>query len=203
MQRKLLILFISLLPGFGLQAGTTVDYVANAGEIVKAADWDKMITVTVDFDEFSYEPAELVFEVGQPYKLVLKNHGEKKHYFTAEEFYKAIATRKVKWDRRYQEKYGITTEAAHDLPPAVVAQLDRMSRRIYRALGLSGYARMDFRVNAAGQCYVLEANANPNVASAEDFAQSALSAGMGYDELLARIIKLGCDYKAEWRADYG
>ena len=115
----------------------------------------------------------------------------------------AIATRKVKWDRRYQAKYGISTEAAHDLPPAVLAQLDRMSRRIYRALGLSGYARMDFRVNAAGQVFVLEANANPNVASAEDFAQSALSAGIGYDELLARIIKLGCDYKAQWRADYG
>ena len=28
----------------------------------------------------------------------------------------AIATRKVKWDRRYQQKYGISTEAANDLP---------------------------------------------------------------------------------------
>ncbi|MCP5340178.1 MAG: D-alanine--D-alanine ligase [Sinobacteraceae bacterium] len=115
----------------------------------------------------------------------------------------AIATRKVKWDRRYQQKYGISTEAANDLPPAVLAQLDRMSRRIYRTLGLSGYARMDFRVNAAGQVFVLEANANPNIASAEDFAQSALSSGIGYGELLSRIIKLGRDYKAEWRAGYG
>ena len=115
----------------------------------------------------------------------------------------AIATREVKWDRRYQQKYGISTEAANDLPPAVLAQLDRMSRRIYRTLGLSGYARMDFRVNAAGQVFVLEANANPNIASAEDFAQSALSSGIGYGELLSRIIKLGRDYKAEWRAGYG
>ena len=29
----------------------------------------------------------------------------------------AIATRKVKWDKRYQAKYGITTRAAQDLPP--------------------------------------------------------------------------------------
>ena len=115
----------------------------------------------------------------------------------------AIATRKVKWDRRYQQKYGITTQAAEDLPPAVLAQLDRLSRRIYRALGLSGYARMDFRVSASGQVYVLEANANPNVAMAEDFSQSALSAGIGYDDLLARIISLGRDYKAQWRASYG
>ena len=99
MKRKLFILLALLLPGFGLQAGAAVDYVANAGEIVKATDWDKMKTVTVEFDEYSYEPDELVFEVGQPYKLVLKNRGEKKHYFTAEEFYKAIATRKVQSNR--------------------------------------------------------------------------------------------------------
>ena len=97
MKRKIVILLTLLLPG--LQAGAAVDYVANAGEIVKAADWDKMITVTVDFDEYSYEPEELVFEVGQPYKLVLKNRGKKKHYFTAEDFYKAIATRKVQSNR--------------------------------------------------------------------------------------------------------
>ena len=63
----------------------------------------------------------------------------------------AIATRKVKWDKRYQAKYGITTHAALDLPPPVLATLDRLSRRIYRALGMSGYARMDFRVTAQGQ----------------------------------------------------
>ena len=114
----------------------------------------------------------------------------------------AIATRKVKWDRKYQQKYGITTQAAQDLPPQVVATLDRLSRRIYRTLGLSGYARMDFRATPDGRVFVLEANANPNVASAEDFAQSSLSSGVGYDELLMRIIALGSGYRAEWRAYY-
>lgn len=99
MKRNILILLTLMLPGLGLPASAAVDYVDNAAEIVKAADWKKMKTVTVDFDEYSYEPDELVFEVGQPYKLVLKNRGEKKHYFTAEEFYKAIATRKVQSNR--------------------------------------------------------------------------------------------------------
>ena len=71
------------------------DYVENAGEIVKAANWDKMETILVDIDEFDYEPDGLRFKAGQPYKLVMKNNGEKKHYFTAPEFYKSIATRKV------------------------------------------------------------------------------------------------------------
>lgn len=99
MKYKIAILLLSITSVFSLQANAAVDYVANAGEIVKATDWDKMKTITVNFDEFSYEPEELVFEVGQPYKLVLKNLGKKKHYFTAEDFYKAIATRKVQSNR--------------------------------------------------------------------------------------------------------
>jgi D-alanine-D-alanine ligase len=115
----------------------------------------------------------------------------------------AIATRKVKWDKRYQTKYGITTRAAEDLPPAVVGQLDKLSRRIYRALGLSGYARMDFRATPDGQVYVLEANANPNLEASEDLAESARAAGIPYEELLERIVALGLSYRAEWRASYG
>jgi D-alanine-D-alanine ligase len=113
-----------------------------------------------------------------------------------------IATRKVKWDRRYQQKYGITTRAAEDLPAATLALLDRMARRIYRSLGLSGYARMDFRVNAAGQAFVLEANANPNLSASEDFAQSALAAGIGYEDVLRRLMQLGMSYQAGWRINY-
>lgn len=115
----------------------------------------------------------------------------------------AIATRKVKWDKAYQARYGITTRAADDLPPAVLTRLDRLSRRIYRTLGLSGYARMDFRATADGQVYVLEANANPNLEAAEDFAQSARVSGVSYEELLERLMGLGLSYQAEWRAYYG
>jgi D-alanine-D-alanine ligase len=115
----------------------------------------------------------------------------------------AIATRKVKWDKRYQQKHGITTREAKDLPPAVIARLDKLSRRIYRALGLSGYARMDFRVTPTGDVYVLEANPNPNLAAEEDLAQAASAAGIAYSELLERILALGLTYQAEWRAFYG
>src|SRR2546430_15053242 len=115
----------------------------------------------------------------------------------------AIATRKVKWDKRYQAKYGITTHAAADLPAPVLTALDRLSRRIYRALGMSGYARMDFRVTPQGQVYVLEANANPNLEAAEDFAESARAAGTPYGELLEHLMDLGLKYRAQWRGSYG
>ena len=111
----------------------------------------------------------------------------------------AIATRKVKWDKGYQSKYGISTRAAEDLPPAVLGQLDKLSRRIFQVLGLSGYARMDFRVTADGRVYALEANANPNLEATEDFAESGRAAGISYPELLERQMALGLSYRAEWR----
>ena len=60
---------------------------------------------------------------------------------------------------------------------------------------------MDFRVRADGAVFVLEANANPNLAAEEDLARSASAAGIDYDELLSRILSLGGSYQAAWRAN--
>jgi D-alanine-D-alanine ligase len=111
-----------------------------------------------------------------------------------------IATRRVKWDRRYQARHGIVTEAATDLPDSVLAEIRRLTKRIFRALHLTGYARMDFRVRPDGRVFVLEANANPILAEEEVLARSAKVAGYSYDDLLARILSLGASYQAAWRA---
>ena len=75
------------------------DVVKDSGKIVKGADWEKMETILVRINEMEYEPADLVFKAGQAYKLQLLNIGKKKHYFTAPEFYQAIATRKIQSDQ--------------------------------------------------------------------------------------------------------
>jgi D-alanine-D-alanine ligase len=114
-----------------------------------------------------------------------------------------IATRKVKWDTKYRDRYGISSSPAADLPAGVEMQLDRLSRRMYRALGLSGYARMDFRLRADGTVFALEANANPHLAQEEDFARSAAAAGRPYPQLLDGIVRLGLNYRPQWRVLYG
>lgn len=114
-----------------------------------------------------------------------------------------IATRKVKWDRQYQKKHGIRTGAAQNLPDDCAAYLDRLSKRIFRSLYLSGYARMDFRMRPDGSVFVLEANCNPNISRQEDFADSALAVGIEYPALLEQIIRVGNNYQAAWRADEG
>jgi len=102
-----------------------------------------------------------------------------------------IATARVKWDVKYQEKRGITTAQAKDLPEGAAERIVKMCKRIYRCLGLTGYARIDLRMSAEGKIYVLEANPNPQLAYDEDLAESAHSMGIDYEQLCQRIVNLG------------
>jgi len=104
-----------------------------------------------------------------------------------------IATERVKWDAAYQKKHGIDTAAAKGLSDATVAQIQNLCRRVYRILELSGYARIDLRLDAEGKLYVLEANPNPQIADEEDFAASAREAGLSYRALIQRIVNLALE----------
>lgn len=105
-----------------------------------------------------------------------------------------IATERVKWSRKYQDKYGIRSCEAR-LAPGMEEKLQHVARRVYRALGLSGYARIDLRVDANGQIYVLEANPNPQVSRDEDFAESALKANWSYGDLLQELLNLAIRWR--------
>jgi len=105
-----------------------------------------------------------------------------------------IATSKIKWDRAYQEKIGLSTTAA-ELTPEIGKQLDHVSRRIYRILNLSGYARLDFRLTPQNILYLLEANPNPDISLGEDFAEAAEHSGVSYEKLLQKIVNLGIAYR--------
>ena len=108
-----------------------------------------------------------------------------------------IATERVKWSTQYQKRHGIMTAGAA-LDAAVVDQIQRIAKRTCRALDLSGYARIDLRLDEEhGRVYVLEANSNPNLAYGEDFAESAEVSGMSYERLLDRILALGLRWEPE------
>jgi len=110
-----------------------------------------------------------------------------------------IATRKVKWDRKYQAKHGIATGKAQNLSDEQREVLSRLAKRTYRALSMSGFARMDFRMRDDGRTFLLEANANPNLSKGEDLADSAKAVGISYTALVNRIVQLGLAYMPEWR----
>jgi D-alanine-D-alanine ligase len=104
-----------------------------------------------------------------------------------------IATGKVKWDVEYQKKIGLRTQPAK-LEAKTKKDFENLSKRIYRILGLNGYARIDYRLTEDGRIYVLEVNPNPQIAHNEDFADSAEHCGVSYQALLQKILTLGISY---------
>ena len=107
-----------------------------------------------------------------------------------------IATERVKWSTKYQKRHGIMTDVA-ELDGERHARVQHLAKRVYRALDLSGYARIDMRLCKDGRVYVLEANPNPNLAYGEDFSESAEKAGISYERLLERIVGLGLQWEPE------
>jgi D-alanine-D-alanine ligase len=105
-----------------------------------------------------------------------------------------VATRRVKWDYKYQKRIGLETHRAEGLSPEKIAEIGRAARTAYKVLGLSGYARLDLRMRPDGRFYVIEANPNPDLTYGEDFAETAETAGVFYPQLLQRIIDLGLRY---------
>jgi len=88
-----------------------------------------------DFDNpIAYPPTELMFPPG-------------------EEFWHTV----VKWDFSLPFSYKEVTD------PDLVARLQDIGRRMFKAIGIVGYGRCDVRMNEQGELFILEINSNPAI----------------------------------------
>ncbi|MGA2091546.1 MAG: hypothetical protein ABSH12_08845 [Endomicrobiales bacterium] len=100
-----------------------------------------------------------------------------------------IATYKAKWDENYRKKWGIKNECADQLPEGIDDKIADICKIAFRVLYIDGYARFDLRLTPEGDIYILEANANPELARGEDFAASAEKDGIIYEDLTEKILQ--------------
>ncbi|MBI2343786.1 MAG: hypothetical protein HYV02_05605 [Deltaproteobacteria bacterium] len=101
-----------------------------------------------------------------------------------------FATYKIKWDEDYRKRWKIRYRFATDLPAGLERQIHNVCKRAYRILQIRGYGRLDVRVRADGQIFLLEANPNPFLSSVEDFAESAEKGGLTFEALIASLLRL-------------
>ncbi len=101
-----------------------------------------------------------------------------------------FSTFKAKWDNAYRQRWGIQNIFAEPLPEGMAERITQICKKVYRVLRIQGYGRIDLRVSPDGDIAILEANPNPNLADDDEFAQSALKAGLSYDGLIQRILGL-------------
>lgn len=104
-------------------------------------------------------------------------------------------TYKAKWDEAYRKKWNIHSGAPQDLDPKLERRCAEVARKACRMLRVDGYARVDMRLTANGDVYVIEVNPNPGLAESDEFAKAAIRSGMTYADLISRIVDLGMSAK--------
>ena len=101
-----------------------------------------------------------------------------------------FSTFKAKWDDAYRKRWGIQNIFAESLPDGMAQRIARICKKVYRVLRIRGYGRIDLRVTPQEEIVILEANPNPNLDRDDEFAQSAMKAGLSYEHLIQRILRL-------------
>jgi uncharacterized cupredoxin-like copper-binding protein len=114
------IFLVLLLPGLiGCTSGNVIldepqtGYVQDVSTVLAGVDWSEAESVTVQLSEYQFEPSDLVFEQGVPYRLVVRNDGKGSHTFVSEGFFQAIAAQKlISPDREVAMPYLMTVEVS-------------------------------------------------------------------------------------------
>lgn len=96
----------------------------------------------------------------------------------------------AKWDDTAPEYHDTTRMFDwREREPRLHRMLEFISRECWSLFGLSGYARVDIRVDMEGRPFILEVNPNPCLEPNAGFAAACEQAGIGFDSLISTIVK--------------
>ncbi len=101
-----------------------------------------------------------------------------------------IVSYAAKWDENHVDYEGTKPVPMKNVSPELQRAIERVARDAYGALGLRDYGRVDLRVDAEGQPWVIDVNPNCDISPDAGFARSARAAGIEYPQLIARICEV-------------
>jgi len=99
-----------------------------------------------------------------------------------------IVDYRSKWVHESEEWWNSVPVCPAEVDAATEARIKQISVEAYKATGCRDYARVDMRLDASGQPWVLEVNANPDITDAAGLANAAKISNFGYDGLVRVII---------------
>jgi len=93
----------------------------------------------------------------------------------------------------FSSKYQGTTDeiCPADIPPELETKLRELALKVHNTLRLGSYSRSEFIVDKDQNIYCLESNSLPGLTSESLLPKEARVAGIGYDELCEKIVKMG------------
>ena len=96
----------------------------------------------------------------------------------------------------YAEKYTLASAKIHlpaRIPPETAAKVKAAARTVYRALGCTGFARVDFFLERTGALYLNEVNTVPGFTPHSRFPRMLAAAGLPFREVVNRILAEGVE----------
>jgi D-alanine-D-alanine ligase len=79
--------------------------------------------------------------------------------------------------------------AARELAPAQRVKIETVARRTFELLALRDYGRVDLRLDARGEPFVIDVNPNPDISPGAGFVLAAERAGLSYADVVVRIAE--------------
>ncbi|MEW6359879.1 MAG: hypothetical protein AB1696_26315 [Planctomycetota bacterium] len=104
-----------------------------------------------------------------------------------------ILSYEAKWEKGHPAYTGHTEICPAQLPKDAADEITAGAERLAALLRLSGYARVDFRLDEDRRPWFLELNANPRVSETDCyFVRAAKATGMTYFDILSELIETAC-----------
>ncbi len=116
-----------------------------------------------------------------------------------EHLYKIVSFQ-AKWDPLHEAYHTTIPSCPADLPAAKTEEAKQLALRATEALGTRDYARVDMRMSAEGELFILEVNPNPNLSEGTGIARSAQAARISFEGLLENIVESAME-RAKVRAE--
>jgi len=102
-----------------------------------------------------------------------------------------IVSYAAKWEETSAEYRGTKPVRCNGLDDVVAARIASVARAAFAAMELRDYGRLDVRLAADGTPYVIDINPNCDLSETSGgFARAGRAAGLGYDEVVRRIVTL-------------
>ncbi len=97
---------------------------------------------------------------------------------------------RAKWNEdSFEYTHTVRTYDLGENAGKIRKELADLSVRCWKALGLRGYGRVDFRMDKAGNPMILEVNSNPCISPGSGFFAACEYAGITFEQAVERIIK--------------
>lgn len=163
--------------------------------IVKTSCGGSSIGVYIAGDDIEYEKAkEEAWRYGD--EIIVEQYIKGREFSVGVIDGKALpviemAPKEGFYDYRNKYQAGTTIETCPaQIPQEKSREMQEIAERVFRALRLKSYARMDFVMSAQGEVYCLEGNTLPGMTPTSLLPQEAAAAGMDFGELCEKILQM-------------